>query len=69
MTSAYQLNPVSKWRSTRPPTDWKGAHWDGRPVVILTTIGAKTGSTRKNPSCGQATATVQNQTMGASTID
>jgi hypothetical protein len=47
----------------------EGGTLDGRPVVILTTIGAKTGSTRKNPSCGQATATVQNQTMGALTFD
>ena len=52
MTNAYQptSDQVRRQVALFEATDGReGGTLDGRPVVILTTIGAKTGSTRKNP--------------------
>jgi F420H(2)-dependent quinone reductase len=53
MNDTYQPSPSDRVReqvSLYEATDGKeGGTLEGRPVVILTTIGAKTGSVRKNP--------------------
>jgi F420H(2)-dependent quinone reductase len=53
MTDTYEPSPSDRVReqvSLYEATDGKeGGTLEGRPVVILTTIGAKTGSVRKNP--------------------
>jgi hypothetical protein len=33
----------------------EGAELRGRPVIVLTSVGAKTGKLRKTPSCGSST--------------
>ena len=53
MTSTYEPSPsqrVSEQVALYEATDGReGATLEGRPVVILTTTGAKTGNVRKNP--------------------
>jgi deazaflavin-dependent oxidoreductase (nitroreductase family) len=53
MTDTYEPSPSDRVRehvSLYEATDGKeGGTLEDRPVVILTTIGAKTGSVRKNP--------------------
>jgi len=53
MTDTYQPSPSDTVReqvSLYETTDGReGGTLEGKPVVILTTIGAKTGSVRKNP--------------------
>jgi F420H(2)-dependent quinone reductase len=52
MTYAYQPTSerVGEQVAIYEATDGReGGTLEGRPVVILTTIGAKTGYTRKNP--------------------
>ena len=53
MTDTYQPSPSDRVReqvSLYEATDGReGGTLEGRPVVILTTVGAKTGSVRKNP--------------------
>ena len=53
MTDTYQPSPSDRVReqvSLYEASDGReGGTLEGRPVVILTTVGAKTGSIRKNP--------------------
>jgi F420H(2)-dependent quinone reductase len=53
MAGTYEPSPSDRVReqvSLYEATDGKeGGTLEGRPVVILTTVGAKTGSVRKNP--------------------
>jgi deazaflavin-dependent oxidoreductase (nitroreductase family) len=53
MTDNYEPSPSDRVReqvSRYEATDGRdGGTLEGKPVVILTTIGAKTGSIRKNP--------------------
>ena len=53
MTDIYEPSPSDRVReqvSLYEATDGReGGTLEGRPVVILTTVGAKTGNTRKNP--------------------
>ena len=53
MTVTYRPSPSDRAReqvAIYEATDGReGASLDGRPVVILTTTGARTGSIRKNP--------------------
>jgi deazaflavin-dependent oxidoreductase (nitroreductase family) len=53
MTNAYQPSPSDRVReqvALYEATDGReGGTLEGRPVVILTTVGAKTGNIRKNP--------------------
>jgi F420H(2)-dependent quinone reductase len=53
MTDNYQPSPSEQVReqvSRYEATDGReGGTLEGKPVVILTTVGAKTGSIRKNP--------------------
>jgi deazaflavin-dependent oxidoreductase (nitroreductase family) len=53
MTDVYQPSPSDRVReqvSLYEATDGReGGTLEGRPVVILTTVGVKTGSIRKNP--------------------
>jgi F420H(2)-dependent quinone reductase len=53
MTDTYEPSPSDRVReqvSLYEATDGRdGGTLEGRPVVILTTVGAKTGNIRKNP--------------------
>ncbi|OYN77959.1 nitroreductase family deazaflavin-dependent oxidoreductase [Mycolicibacterium sphagni] len=53
MTTNYEPSPADRIRdqvALYEATDGQeGGTLEGRPVVILTTIGAKTGNVRKNP--------------------
>lgn len=53
MTATYEPSPSDRVReqvSLYEATDGReGGTLEGRPVVILTTVGAKTGNIRKNP--------------------
>jgi deazaflavin-dependent oxidoreductase (nitroreductase family) len=53
MTNTYQPSPSDRVReqvALYEATDGReGGTLEGRPVVILTTVGAKSGSVRKNP--------------------
>lgn len=53
MTNVYEPSPSDRVReqvSLYEATDGReGGTLEGRPVVILTTVGAKTGNIRKNP--------------------
>jgi F420H(2)-dependent quinone reductase len=53
MTAPYQPSPSDRVReqvAQYEATDGReGGTLEGKPVVILTTIGAKTGAVRKNP--------------------
>jgi deazaflavin-dependent oxidoreductase (nitroreductase family) len=49
MTDVYQANVSGRVALYEATDGREGGTLDGRPVVILTTIGAKSGNNRKNP--------------------